>query len=266
MSEKMNFLIKVKGVKKSFGSIDALKEVNLEIGYNEIVGIIGDNGAGKSTLIKILTGVYSPDNGELYWKGQKLNKLTVSLARKLGVVTVFQDRALSEQHSIWRNIFMGKELTNRWGFTNIRKEKEETLKLMKGTMGFTSSAVSPDNIVGTMSGGEQQGIAISRALYFEASLIILDEPTNGLSLKETQKVLDFIKSIKKKKKSCILLTHNLFHVYPVADRIIILDRGKIVQSLLKNELTLNELEKRMFKIAGTDISKTESTKSTDTEY
>jgi len=170
MSEKMNFLMKAKGVKKSFGSIDALKEVNLEIGYNEIVGIIGDNGAGKSTLIKILTGVYSADNGELYWKGQKLNKLTVSLARELGIVTVFQDRALSEQHSIWRNIFMGKELTNRWGFTNIRKEKEVTLKLMKGTMGFTSSAISPDNIVGTMSGGEQQGIAISRALYFEASL------------------------------------------------------------------------------------------------
>jgi len=260
MSKKMNFLMEAKGVNKSFGSINALEEVNLEIGYNEIVGLIGDNGAGKSTLIKILTGVHSADSGELYWKGQKLNKLTVSLARDLGIVTVFQDRALSGQHSIWRNIFMGKELTNRLGFTNIRKEKEETLKLMKGIMGFTStSAISPDNIVGTMSGGEQQGVAISRALYFEASLIILDEPTNGLSLTETQKVFDFVQAIKKKKKSCIFITHNLFHIYPIADRIVIVDRGKIVQNLVKNELTLGELEKRMFEIAGTNIFKIENT-------
>jgi len=127
-------------------------------------------------------------------------------------------------------------------------------------MGFTStSAISPDNIVGTMSGGEQQGVAISRALYFEASLIILDEPTNGLSLTETQKVFDFVQAIKKKKKSCIFITHNLFHIYPIADRIVIVDRGKIVQNLVKNELTLGELEKRMFEIAGTNIFKIENT-------
>jgi len=258
VSEKMNFLMEAKGVNKSFGSINALEEVNLEIGYNEIVGLVGDNGAGKSTLIKILTGVHSADSGELYWKGQKLNKLTVSLARDLGIVTVFQDRALSGQHPIWRNIFMGKELTNRWGFTNIRKEKEETLKLMKGMMGFTSSAISPDNIVGSMSGGEQQGVAISRALYFEASLIMLDEPTNGLSLAETKKVFDFVQTIKKKKKSCIFISHNLFHVYPIADRIIVLDRGKIVENVKKESITLEKLEARMYEIAGTDVFKTEN--------
>ena len=259
MDEKMNFLMEAKNVNKSFGGITALEEVNLEIGYNEIVGLIGDNGAGKSTLIKILTGVHKADIGELFWKGQKLNKLSVSSARELGIVTVFQDRALANQHPVWRNIFMGKELANKWGFVNIRKEKEETLNLMKRMMGFTScSAISPDNIVETMSGGEQQGIAISRALYFEASLIILDEPTNGLSLKETKKVLDFVRIIKKRKKSCIFITHNLFHVYPIADRIIVLDRGNIVENIKKESITLEKLEARMYEIAGTDVLKTEN--------
>ncbi|NQT67634.1 MAG: sugar ABC transporter ATP-binding protein [Actinobacteria bacterium] len=253
MEEKKNFLLQAIGIKKSFGSIIALEEVNLEIGHNEIVGLVGDNGAGKSTLIKILTGVYSADRGELYWKGQKIDKLTVNLARGLGIVTVFQDRALVSQHPIWRNVFMGKELANRFGFINIRKEKEETMRLLKEMMGFTSASISsPDTIVGNMSGGEQQGIAISRALYFEAPLIILDEPTTGLSLTESQKVINFVRNIKKEKKSCIFITHNLFHVYPVADRIVIIDRGKIVEDLIKDKITLKELEERMIKVTGTN--------------
>jgi len=247
-------LMEANAIEKSFGNIKALKNINLKIGYNEIIGLVGDNGAGKSTLIKILTGVYNPDKGKLYWKGNKIDKLTVSLARTLGITTVFQDRALAKQHPIWKNIFMGRELTNKLGFIDIRREKEETLKLMKEKMGFTSSFItSPDNIVGNLSGGEQQGVAISRALYFEASLILLDEPTTGLSLGETQKVLDFILSIKKNRKSCIFITHNLFHVYPVADRIIVIDRGEIVESFKKSEVTLEEIENRMYEVAGTKI-------------
>jgi simple sugar transport system ATP-binding protein len=244
-------LMKVSGICKHFGFVQALKNVSFEIGPNEILGLIGDNGAGKSTLIKTLTGVHEPDSGELVWKGRTLSNYSVHAARDMGIVTVFQDRALSEQHSIWRNIFMGKELTGWGGFMHVRKQKQETQKLMKEMMGFTSSFVTPDTPVGNMSGGERQGVAICRALYFEADLIILDEPTGGLSLSETKKVLKFVASIKQSGKSCIFISHNMYHVYPVADRIIILDRGEIVNTFVKGEISIEKLEERLLEIAGT---------------
>jgi len=244
-------LMRITKVNKFHGLIQALKDVSFDIGHNEVVGLIGDNGAGKSTLIKTLTGVYKADSGQLFWKGKELENYAVHEAREMGIVTVFQDRALSEQHSIWRNIFMGKELTNWAGFLHVKKQKEETLKLMKGMMGFTSTFVTPDTPVGNMSGGERQGVAICRALYFEADLIILDEPTGGLSLSETQKVLRFVASIKESGKSCIFISHNMFHVYPVADRIIILDRGEIVDTFKKDQLTIQRLEERLLELAGT---------------
>ena len=251
MSEQKQYLMRVSEVSKYFGYIQALKKVSFEVGFNEIVGLIGDNGAGKSTLIKTLTGVYQADSGELFWKGKKLRNFTVHDAREMGIVTVFQDRALVEQHSIWRNVFMGKELTSWAGFMRIRKQKEETQKLMKEMMGFTSSFVTPETPVGNMSGGERQGVAICRALYFEADLIILDEPTGGLSLSETRKVLKFVSSIKESGKSCIFISHNMFHVYPVADRIIILDRGEIVGTYVKGQISLEKLEAKLLEIAGT---------------
>jgi len=251
MSEQKQFLMKVSEVSKYFGFIQALKNVSFEIGYNEIVGLIGDNGAGKSTLIKTLTGVYQADSGELCWKGNRLKDYSVHDARDMGIVTVFQDRALSEQHSIWRNIFMGKELTGWGGFIRIKKQKEETQRLMKEMMGFTSSFVTPDTPVGNMSGGERQGVAICRALYFEADLIILDEPTGGLSLSETRKVLKFVSSIKASGKSCIFISHNMFHIFPVADRIIILDRGEVVETFVKGQISLEKLEAKLLEIAGT---------------
>jgi simple sugar transport system ATP-binding protein len=250
-TDRGQYLMKVSNVCKHFGFVQALKDISFEIGPNEILGLIGDNGAGKSTLIKTLTGVHPADSGELYWKGRRLENYSVHAARDMGIVTVFQDRALSEQHSIWRNIFMGKELVTRMGFLRVRKQKEETLRLMKEMMGFTSSFVTPDTPVGNMSGGERQGVAICRALYFEADLIILDEPTGGLSLSETKKVLKFVSSIKASGKSCIFISHNMYHVYPVADRIIILDRGEIVTTCEKGQMCIEELESRLLEIAGT---------------
>jgi len=251
MAGSAECLMKVSGVCKQFGFVQALKNIDFEIGPNEIVGLIGDNGAGKSTLIKTLTGVHPADAGELFWKGRRLANYSVHAARDMGIVTVFQDRALSEQHSIWRNIFMGKELTGWGGFMRVRKQKEETQRLMREMMGFTSSFVTPDTPVGNMSGGERQGVAICRALYFEADLIILDEPTGGLSLSETRKVLKFVSSIKDSGKSCIFISHNMYHVYPVADRIIILDRGEIVDTFVKGEIGIEQLEARLLEIAGT---------------
>jgi len=247
-----NYLMKAINISKFFRYVEVLKNVNFEVGFNEIVGLVGDNGAGKSTLIKILTGVHNADSGELYWKGEKIANHSVPQARDMGIVTVFQDKALVEQHPIWRNIFMGKEITDTIGFINIKKEKEETEKLMKEIMGFTSSTITPDTTLGNMSGGEKQGVAISRALYFDADLIILDEPTTGLSLSETKKVLSFVERIKNTGKACIFITHNLFHVYAVADRIVVMDRGKIVGNFFMGQISLEELEKKMLEITGTD--------------
>lgn len=250
MDNASNFLMEVQNISKYFGNVRSLEDVNLKIGQNEIIGLLGDNGAGKSTLIKILTGVHSPNKGKLFWKGKEIKRLTVPMARKIGIVTVFQDKGLAPQQPIWRNIFIGKELTNKLGFIRIKEQKKETIKLMKEIMKFTStSTTSTDTLIGTMSGGEQKGVAISRALYFEASLIILDEPTTELSLSEVKKVLDFVKKIKTEGKSCIFISHNLFHIYPVAERIVILDRGKIVEDIKKEDMTLEKLEKRMYEIA-----------------
>lgn len=248
----MDYVLQLKNISKTFGEVAALHHVNFEVGSNEIVGLLGDNGAGKSTLVKIITGYHHPDSGgEIHWKGNKVDRLSVSMARDLGIEVVYQERALADQQSLWRNIFMGRELSNRWGVLDIRKMANETQKLMSTAMGFTSLAVTPESTVGTFSGGERQGVAITRALYFEAELIILDEPTMGLSLSETQKCLDFITGIKKAGKSAIFIDHNIFHVYPVVDRIVVLDRGTVAGQYMKNELTLEELLERLYRVAQT---------------
>jgi simple sugar transport system ATP-binding protein len=146
---------------------------------------------------------------------------------------------------------MGRELANRWGRLDLKGMRRETAKLMQTLMGFTSAAVTPDSTVRTFSGGERQGVAITRALYFKAELIILDEPTMGLSLSETRKCLDFVAGIRSAGKSAIFIDHNIFHVYPVADRIVVLDRGAVAGQFQKDELTLQELIDRLYLVAQT---------------
>lgn len=248
----MDHILQLKNVSKTFGEVAAVRNVNFEVGVNEIVGLLGDNGAGKSTLVKIITGYHHPDpGGEIYWKDQRLDRLSVPMARDLGIEVVFQERALADQQALWRNIFLGRELANSWGMLDIRGMKSETKKLMSTAMGFTSAAVTPDSVVGTFSGGERQGVAITRALYFEAELIILDEPTMGLSLSETKKCLDFVNGIKAAGKSAIFIDHNIFHVYPVVDRLVVIDRGMIAGQYMKDELTLDQLMDRLYHVAQT---------------
>ncbi len=248
----MEPFLQLKNVSKTFGEVAALRGVNFEVGANEIVGLLGDNGAGKSTMVKIITGYHQPDpGGELYLKGRRIEHLSVARARDLGIEVVYQERALADQQSLWRNIFMGRELSDRWGRLDLKGMRRETGKLMQTLMGFTSAAVGPDSVVKTFSGGERQGVAITRALYFKAELIILDEPTMGLSLSETRKCLDFVAGIRSAGKSAIFIDHNIFHVYPVADRIVVLDRGAVAGQFLKNELTLQELIDRLYLVAQT---------------
>jgi simple sugar transport system ATP-binding protein len=245
------YRLELKNISKYFGEVKALKDINFQLGQNEIVGLLGDNGAGKSTLIKIITGYHQPTSGEIYFNGRKVENLTVPKARELGVETVYQERALAELQTLWRNIFLGREICNSLGFMDIQRMRDETHRLMTQSMGFTSQAVSPDSRVGKYSGGEKQGVAIVRALFFEAEIIVLDEPTMGLSLKEAAKLISFVKSIKEAGKSAIFIDHNIFHVYDVADRVVVIDRGKIAGEFFTKNIGLNELMDKMVRVAET---------------
>lgn len=245
------YRLELKHVSKYFGEVKALDDVNFYLGRNEVVGLLGDNGAGKSTLIKIITGYHQPTSGEIFFNGKKVDHLTVPKARKLGVETVYQERALAEMQTLWRNIFLGRELCNSMGFLDIQRMKDETHRLMSQTMGFTSQAVSPDSRVGKYSGGEKQGVAIVRALFFNADIVVLDEPTMGLSLKETAKLVSFVNSIKEAGKSAIFIDHNILHVHNVADRVVVIDRGRVAGEFLPRNIGLNELMQKMVKVAET---------------
>lgn len=218
-------LIELRDIKKSYGSVYALGGVNLHVDKGEVVGLIGDNGAGKSTLIKILAGAVQPTSGEILVRGVPARGWNAAKSREAGIETVFQDRALAVQQSIVRNIFMGNELVNRFGFIDAKREVSEASRLMR-EIGFTSKVFTPHSIVGQLSGGERQGVAIARAIYKQADLIVLDEPTTALSLTETNKVFHFVRQVRASGRSIVFIGHNIHHVYDIADRFVVLDRGK----------------------------------------
>jgi simple sugar transport system ATP-binding protein len=245
-------VIELRHVSKTFGEVRSLSGVDFKVYPGEIVGLLGDNGAGKSTLVKTIMGYHRPDTGgEVYFHGKRIDDWSVSRARSLGIETVYQERALAEKQPIWRNMFMGREPLTKFGLLDVSRMRRESARLMSEHMGFTSAAVHPENTVMTMSGGEKQGVAITRALYFEAELVILDEPTMGLSLSETKKTLDFVSNIKKAGKSAIFIDHNIFHVYPVVDRLYVLDRGKVAGVYNKSDITMDELINRLYRVAQT---------------
>jgi simple sugar transport system ATP-binding protein len=245
-------VIELRNISKTFGEVRSLSGVDFVVHPGEIVGLLGDNGAGKSTLVKTLMGFHRPDpGGEIWFHGKRIEDWSVAKARALGIETIYQERALCEKQPIWRNMFMGREPRTRWGLLDVRRMREESARLMREHMGFTSAAVHPDNIVTTMSGGEKQGVAITRALYFDAQLVILDEPTMGLSLTETKKTLEFVSGIKKAGRSAVFIDHNIFHVYPVVDRLYVLDRGKVAGVFQKSEITMEQLIDRLYRVART---------------
>ncbi len=238
-------------VEKYFGLVCALRDINLTVGKNEIVGLIGDNGAGKSTMVKILTGVFPPTSGKLSIAGHKVNfgSYNVKQAHTLGIETVYQDKSLGEKQPLWRNFFIGREICYPLGFINVRKEKEIANEIMVKTIGFRGAGITVDSNVTKLSGGERQGVAIGRAMHFEAELIILDEPTVALSLKEVRKVLNFVHQIKSAGKACIYISHSLADVYEISDRFVIMDRGKIVADKPKREISLKALDDFMLEYA-----------------
>lgn len=218
-------IIEMRNIVKRFGNVEALSGVTMTVRRGEVLGLLGDNGAGKSTLIKTLAGVHDPDEGEIIVKGVRRKPWTPLAARDAGIETVFQDRALAPQHSIVTNIFMGREITNWLGLTQVKRQVDEANRLMR-EIGFTSKVFNPESTVGHLSGGERQGVAIARALYNKADVIVLDEPTTALSLTETQKVFRFVEAVKASGRTVVFIGHNIYHVWEIADRFFVIDRGR----------------------------------------
>jgi simple sugar transport system ATP-binding protein len=231
----MSRLIELRDVSKTFGGVAALSKVSFHVDQGEVVGLIGDNGAGKSTLIKTLAGVHAPTSGEILVRGAPVRDWSPARSRAAGIETVFQDRALCPQQSIVRNLFMGREIANMFGFIDLKKQVELAERLMR-EIGFTSKVFNPQSIVGNLSGGERQGVAIARALNNNASLIVLDEPTTALSLTETTKVFRFVENVRAGGRSVVFIGHNIHHVYDIAERFVVLDRGTVAMQRTKSEI------------------------------
>src|SRR5208283_3292719 len=226
-------LIELKDIAKTYGRVFAVGGVNFHVDRGEVVGLIGDNGAGKSTLIKMLAGAIQPTGGEILVRGKRETHWDAARSRNAGIETVFQDRALCVQQTITRNIFLGREVTNSFGFLEGRREHAEAERLMR-EIGFTSKVFTPDSIVGQLSGGERQGVALARAIYNKADLIVMDEPTTALS--QTEKVFRFVRAVRAGGRSVLFIGHNIHHVFDIAERFVVMDRGTVALQATKEEI------------------------------
>jgi simple sugar transport system ATP-binding protein len=236
-------LIEASGIAKSFGRINALTNVSFQLGPAQVLGLLGDNGAGKSTLIKILTGLFPPDKGVIKWEGDEVDFHSPRDAYEKGVATVYQDLAIVDLMAIYRNVFLGREnaITKGIGpfkWIDRRKAHEEARKAISDIGIQIRDAEEP---IARMSGGERQSVAIARAAYFNPKLLILDEPTSALSLRQTGRVLKSIEEARSKGISIIFITHNVYHVYPIADRFVILSHGESIAEFPKGKHSRDEV-------------------------
>ena len=238
-------LLEVRDVAKYFGSINALQGISLRVDAGEVTCVLGDNGAGKSTLIKILSGVFQPDEGEFLIEGRPVRLTGPREARAHGIATVFQDLATVPVMSLWRNFFLGQEPTVGRGLLQRLNSGQARMIMREELQKFGIDVCDPNQNVGTLSGGERQALAIARAVYFGARVLILDEPTSALGVRQSGLVLKYIVQARDMGKGVILVTHHPHHAYPVGDRFYLLRRGRLMASLAKHETTIEDLTNLM---------------------
>ena len=239
-----NELVRMENIVKTYGKVQALNDVTMSVNEREIVGLVGDNGAGKTTLIKVLSGATKATSGTIHFKGRPVSINNTRDAIAQGIETIYQDSALVTQLSIARNLFLGREPTRNVGFIRLLDKNlmSDKSRVLLKQVGITHD-IDPRTRITALSGGERQSIAIARAMFFEADLIILDEPTNNLGVEETQRVLRFVKEAKADGHSSIFITHNMYHIFQVVDRIVVLRRGEKVGDLRREDTTVEEVEK-----------------------
>jgi simple sugar transport system ATP-binding protein len=233
-------LLQLENVTKKYGPNVVLDDVSITIERGEVVGLLGDNGAGKSTLVKIMSGVVPMTSGRYLWEGEELAKVTRPETEHRGLETIFQDSALVPTMSITRNIFAGREVTNRLGFMDIKKMDAITTEILDSVVSI-EGIKSAKQLVGSLSGGQAQAVAIARAVHFKRSVLILDEPTSALAVRATEALLSYLLALKAEGISSVLVTHNLHHAFKVCDRHIVLNHGRTILDVRREDTTVEEL-------------------------
>jgi simple sugar transport system ATP-binding protein len=234
-------VLRTEHVSKSFGRVTALRDASIRLMKGEVLGLLGDNGAGKSTLMKILTGFHKPSSGKIYFEGQEVELKSVSHARSLGIEPVYQDLALINEINVYRNMFLQKELM-RGGFLQILDDRtmRERAKEQLKEMGVNIPSVDVE--ISKLSGGQRQAIAVARSVYANAKVLLLDEPTAAMGVRESAMILDVIKRLKEKAEvSVIIVAHNYAHVFDVCDRLNLLQNGRITFDRATKETSVEEL-------------------------
>ncbi|MDX8435255.1 sugar ABC transporter ATP-binding protein [Mesorhizobium sp. M4B.F.Ca.ET.215.01.1.1] len=247
-------LLSLQGIRKSFGAVDVLHGVDLKVAAGEVVGLVGDNGAGKSTLMKTITGIYRADSGSIEFDGKDILGLDPGQRRELGIEMIYQDLSLAKQQDVASNIFLGREPTKRVfglfpGFVDKAAMDREATRMIER---LGARLPSINRSVGSFSGGQQQTVAIARALTFNPKLVIMDEPTAALAVREVQSVLDLIRRLRSEGIAVILISHRLNDVLSVTDRIVVLRHGRADADLVTSKTNMNEVVSRI--VGGGDVS------------
>jgi simple sugar transport system ATP-binding protein len=233
-------LLQLQNVSKKYGLTTVVDDVSLTINRGEVIGLLGDNGAGKSTLVKILSGTVPMTSGTYLWEGEELAKVSRPETERRGLETIFQDSALVPTMSISRNIFAGREITNRWGFMDLKAMDAITTEILDSVVSIEGIR-SAKQLVSSLSGGQAQAVAIARAVHFKRSVLILDEPTSALAVRATEALLNYLLALKAEGISSVLVTHNLHHAFKVCDRHIVLNHGKTILDVKREETSVDEL-------------------------
>ncbi len=242
----MNPIISVRNLHKWYSGVHALKGVSLDVQPGQALGLVGDNGAGKSTLINILSGLHRQDDGEILIEGKLADIRNPKDAMRLGLETIYQYNSMVPIMTIARNMFIGREPL-KWsmggfGILDERKMREDSVAAIADV---DLHLRSPDALVGELSGGQRQGVAIARAMHFKSKVMILDEPTNHLSVKETAKVIGFVQGLKKQGITSIFISHNMHHVFACCDRIVAMALGQIVLDKPSTETSIEEVSEKL---------------------
>ena len=236
-------IIQVENLHKWYSGVHALKGVSLDVRRGEALGLVGDNGAGKSTLINILSGLHHPDEGEIRIEGEPVSIRNPRDAMALGIETIYQYNSMVPIMSISRNVFIGREplkfSVGGLGWLDLKRMRDDSVKAIADV---DLHLRSPDALVGELSGGQRQGVAIARAMHFRSRVMILDEPTNHLSVKETNKVIGFVRGLREQGVTAIFISHNMHHVFACCDRIVAMALGRIVLDKPIGETTIEEVQ------------------------